>query len=214
MTIRTFVAIVLMTAAAFGVRAILLANFGPPEMEPAKPIPYKDFDRSKYMTGAPLDGKYLFTDQGGKPFDLATWYDKPLVVSYMFTKCGDVCPAITASLMKVVEEVGSGFGKDFRIVSIGFDTANDTVPEMKKFGERFTKDFTNWKFLSGDDETTKKLSEKLGIAYMPGPDKVSWAHSIGVTVVYDGKVYRQVKGSNFPADDVLSKVKSALAGTP
>ena len=49
-------------------------------------------------------GDYRFTDSDGRPVRLADLRGKPLVVSFVYTGCFQVCPATTQFLGKAVSE--------------------------------------------------------------------------------------------------------------
>lgn len=206
----------LVVAFAFGVRSILrsiIPDFsGPPASAKWENSPYAVAEKS---IGSSIDEPYLFTDQDGNKFDVTTWLDKPLVVSYIFTNCADVCPVISVSLKRIIAKNQERLGRDFRILSVGFDLKRDTPDAMKQFGKNFAPEgFENWKFVTGDDDNVRRFAKKLGIIYQPVPGG-GWAHTVGVTIVASGKVYAQVFGSKYsekqilkPIDDANSIIKS------
>ena len=60
---------------------------------------------------------FSLVDQNGNPVNLTLYEDKIVVVSFLYTTCPDICPALTYQLRKLSEGVhvvvgtpGSGFG--------------------------------------------------------------------------------------------------------
>ncbi|MBF0292228.1 MAG: SCO family protein [Nitrospinae bacterium] len=206
--------VVLVTGLIFAVREVV-KRFVIPQQQDVSSLINTDPSKSPFhiasaAVGNNLEGNFVFTDQDGARFDVKTWFDKPMVVSFVFTNCPVICPAITSSLSKVVKENKERFGKDFRILTISFDIAKDTPDVMKKFGHNFTEDFANWKFLTGSAETVKSFADRLGIVFKPD-DAGGFLHTIGVTVVEPGGIVSaQVFGPQYSSEDILLPVDTAL----
>ena len=73
---------------------------------------------------------------------------KVLVVNFIFTKCGDVCPLDTAQLKKVSEILGDKMGKSIFFYSISVDPANDTPAALTEFKKKYEIG-KGWTFLTG-----------------------------------------------------------------
>lgn len=212
--LRFILGLVIVTAVTYGVREVvkklvLRPTDQPSTVEAVDPA-NSPFRIANAALGNNLEGSFVFTDQNGGKFDVKTWFDKPIVVSFVFTNCPVVCPAITSSLSRVVKENKGRLGKDFRILTISFDTAKDTPDVMLKFGHNFTDDFANWKFLTGSEATVKAFANRLGIVYKPD-NAGGFLHTVGVTVVEpEGIVSAQVFGPQYSNEDILRPVESAL----
>jgi protein SCO1/2 len=157
-----------------------------------------------------IKGPYNFTDQSGSAFEISQWFDKPLIISYIFTKCTHACPTLSASISKFVKNTKLKLGVDYRIVSVGFDTANDTPEALQKFGAQFADSFDSWRFVTGSDEQIKKLSEKVGVHYKPS-ENGEWSHTMGVTIIAPGgAVYGRAHGIDYPADSLSKQIIASL----
>ncbi|HJM82446.1 MAG TPA: SCO family protein [Nitrospinota bacterium] len=162
--------------------------------------------------GNKITNKYVLIDQEGNNFEVNKWFDKPLIISYIFTKCPAVCPTITASLLAFSERNAEVFGDRYRVISIGFDHDNDTPAAMKRFGEQYTKSFTNWKFLSGDPALVKSLSKKIGVTFKKNQDG-EWLHTFGVTLIApDGVVFEQILGQDYSDRQILVPLEKMEQG--
>jgi protein SCO1/2 len=151
---------------------------------------------SQAAIGRPL-GDYGFLDTQHRPVRLSDYRGKPLVVNLVFTACADSCPIVVQTLHKAVDVAQDAVGKDaFSVVTIGFDARDDTPERMRAFARGQGVDLPNWDFLSGDAATIKDLVENLGFIYFPSPR--GFDHLAQTTVIdADGRVYRQVYGSQF-----------------
>src|SRR5512145_156410 len=66
-------------------------------------------------------GDWSFTDHTGRPVRATDFRGKPLVVSFVYTGCFQVCPATTQFLKRAVQSARDALGDDtFHVVSIGF----------------------------------------------------------------------------------------------
>ncbi len=158
-------------------------------------------------------GDYRFVDSTGKPVALNDLRGRPLVVSLVYTSCHDTCPTITNQLARMLpiarEAIGAG---RFRLVSIGFDTPNDTPERMRQYSRARGAEADEWLFLSADPATIEALTRELGFQYSPSPR--GFDHIAQTTVVdAEGRIYRQVYGDNFEPPALVEPLKELVFGT-
>lgn len=155
-------------------------------------------------------GEHTLIDQGGNNFSLKEFIGKPLVISFIYTSCGHICPTITMNLKNAVREAGKDFGVKFNAITIGFDVENDTPQRMRQYGSNFTNDFKNWRFATANKEAIDRLANDIGFYYR----KVDggFDHLNLVTVVdEDGKIYKQIYGMDFKPHEVLQPIYQSLS---
>jgi cytochrome oxidase Cu insertion factor (SCO1/SenC/PrrC family) len=72
-------------------------------------------------------GDFVLLDRQGRPVELSRYRGKPLLVTFIYTACFQVCPTITRNLQKAVENTVSVMGADrFNVISIGFNQPFDS----------------------------------------------------------------------------------------
>lgn len=157
-------------------------------------------------------GDYQFTDAAGQTVKLSDYRGKPLVVSLVYTSCYHVCPAITRHLHKMVNVGQQALGPDsFAVITIGFDTPNDTPQAMQGFARQQSVDLPQWRFLSADAATIEGLIKDLGFIYYASPK--GFDHLAQATVIDpQGKVFRQVYGDNFDTPLLVEPLKELVTG--
>jgi len=155
-----------------------------------------------------------FTDSDGRPFNLADHGEKPLLISLIFTSCYHVCPTLTRHLKTAVEAAREALGPDsFRVVTVGFDTANDTPERMRDFARKQGVDDPDWAFLSASAETIATLTENVGFIYFATPR--GFDHITQLTIVdRDGKIYNQVYGGAFELPWLVEPLKNLVFNRP
>jgi protein SCO1/2 len=160
-------------------------------------------------------GDYEFQDQDGSVVNLRDDYaGRPLVISMIFTSCHHVCPMTTKHLASSVRAAREALGSDsFDVVTIGFDTANDTPEAMRSFAKAQGVDDARWRFLSGSAATVERLGRDLGFIFFP--TSRGFDHINQSTVVdRDGVVYRQVYGVTFELPWLVEPLKQLVFNRP
>ena len=146
--------------------------------------------------GKSLDGGLVFFDQDNKKFYLKEYFNlgKPLVIGYIFTKCPDVCPDITASLERAAESGRKELNDSFNVLLVGFDVENDTPENLKGFSKRYAPGRGNIRFIGSDAPTIKALIERTGFFFKKNDD--GWFDHMDMVTVVDknGVIYRQIYG--------------------
>ncbi len=190
---------------------LLLGTPAPAREAPSAFDPEGAISYSQSAIGREI-GDCSFLDRDRKPVRLATLRGKPLVVNLVYTSCSHTCPIIVQTLHDSVEVAQDALGADsFSVVTIGFDTADDTPTRMRAYARDQGVDLPNWHFLSGDEATIASLSEDLGFIYFPSPR--GFDHLAQTTVIdAEGLVYRQVYGSDFAAPALVEPLKDLVFG--
>ena len=200
------------------------------EMEAIDTEPMQDHDAAmhKHEKGADYDektalalsqaamgqtvGDYEFLDGSGKQITLESMRGKPLLISLIYTSCYHICPTITTNLAKIVDIARDALGDDsFSVLTIGFDTPNDTPDRMRLFAKQRNIDIDNWYFVSASAATMKDLASDLGFSYFSTGK--GFDHMIQATVIdAEGKIYRQIYGMAPEPPALVEPLKEILYG--
>ena len=78
----------------------------------------------------------LYTQQG----ETVRFYDdlvknKTVVINFMYSGCGEICPANTAELAKINRLLGPRMGRDVIMLSLSIDPLHDTPQRLKQYWE-------------------------------------------------------------------------------
>jgi protein SCO1 len=142
-------------------------------------------------------GEHLLRDTGGRTLRLSELRGKPLVVSFVYTGCFQVCPATTQFLATAVAEAERTLGKGaFRVATIGFNLPFDTPQAMKAFARHQGISSPNWLFLSPDAAGLEALVADFGFRYEA--TAAGFDHLLQASIVdAEGRIYRQLYGESF-----------------
>jgi cytochrome oxidase Cu insertion factor (SCO1/SenC/PrrC family)/quinol-cytochrome oxidoreductase complex cytochrome b subunit len=142
---------------------------------------------------------HVLRDSSVQRVTLSDFRGKPLLINFVYTSCSSVCPTIVQTLDAAVGAAQQALGEDsFAVVTIGFDTRNDTPERMRAFARAQGIDRPGWRFLSGDSRTVEALAAQVGFVVYPAPQ--GFDHMALTTVVdQEGRIYRQIYGGVFEA---------------
>jgi len=155
-------------------------------------------------------GNYTFLSHSGRKVSMSDYRGKPLVIDMIYTHCPMVCVTKTRNL-EALKLSQDALGIDsFGVLTIGFDTENDTPEAMDNFGKRMDAKLTNWEFVSADTETIKKLSKDIGFVFVPSPNG-GFDHISQTTFIDgDGRVYQQIYGDEFNNQTLLLPLRNMI----
>ena len=159
-------------------------------------------------------GDYRFTDSDGRPVRLADLRGKPLVVSFVYTGCFQVCPATTQFLGKAVSEAERTLGPgSFRVATIGFNLPFDSPAAMREFRRKFGLASPNWLFLTPEAGALERLVADFGFRYEATP--AGFDHLLQASIVDgEGRIYRQVYGDSFDVPQFVGPLLQLAQNAP
>ncbi|MDR2240295.1 MAG: SCO family protein [Zoogloeaceae bacterium] len=159
-------------------------------------------------------GDFTLLDRKQKPVSLSSYRGKPLLVSFIYTGCFEVCPTTTKNLEKAVTQAVAVIGANrFNVISIGFNQPFDSPSAMKAFAAQNGIVFPNWEFLSPAPAIVNDLTRSFGFSYAATP--AGFDHIVQITLVdAEGKIYRQIYGEAPTADLLVKPLKQLIAGAP
>jgi len=155
-------------------------------------------------------GDYTFLNRSGRKVRLSDYLGKPLVISMIYTRCPFVCATTTRNLSALKLSRDALGADSFGVLTIGFDTENDTPQAMDDFANRMGVKLPNWEFVSADSKTINKLSKDLGFVFFPSPEG-GFEHVTQTSFIdREGKVYLHVYGEEFENKTLLEPLKNMI----
>ncbi len=157
-------------------------------------------------------GDHSFVDRHGRPLRLHQLRGKPLLVSFVYTGCFQVCPVTTQFLAEAVTKAQKALGQEsFRVLTIGFNQPFDSPEAMRDFALKQGALRPNWEFVSADPHTVATLAKDFGFVYFATPG--GFDHITQLTLVdAEGKIATQVYGDSFDLQMLIEPLKAMLAG--
>lgn len=169
-------------------------------------------EASQDVVGKPV-GDHVLTDRAGRPIRLSSYRGKPLLVNFVYTGCGQVCPTTTRFLARAVAEAQRIFGENgFSTLTIGFNLPFDSPPAMADFARRHGVALPNWEFASAEAATVTRLTRDFGFSY--AATSGGFDHVTQVTIVDgNGRIYRQIYGDSFDLPLLIEPLRNLVTGS-
>ena len=157
---------------------------------------------------------YILRGRDGRPVRLSSYRGKPLLVSFIYTGCFQVCPTTTKTLQKAVSVATDALGANrFNVISIGFNQPADSPQALKSFAAQYGINSPNWNFLSPPAAVVADLARDFGFSFVPTP--AGFDHLLQVSVVdAQGRIYRQIYGDDYSADYLIEPLRQLITGAP
>ena len=113
---------------------------------------------------------FELTDQRGNAYTSRHLYTKIWIANFVFTRCGATCPAQTAKMTELQQQLERHSEWDnIRLVSFTVDPEFDTPSVLQQYANNASADDEHWKFLTGSRDTIWELS-KNGFKLPVGAD--------------------------------------------
>jgi protein SCO1 len=77
---------------------------------------------------------------------------KPVMLNFVFTTCGGICPMMSATFSQVQQQLGADSDK-VQMVSISIDPEHDTPAVLTDYAKKFSAG-PQWQFMTGSSENS------------------------------------------------------------
>lgn len=136
----------------------------------------------------------------------------PMIVAYIYTHCQSVCPAITANMKTISQELPEN--SPVRMVLISFDPMRDTPAVLKKYMRKYELDADRFTMLTGDSTTVYSLMDQIGIRAKVTRDSsmtgmgYMFNHTNQINLVdAEGRIRGEYGGSMVPPEEVIADLE-------
>ncbi|MCB0725831.1 MAG: SCO family protein [Ignavibacteriae bacterium] len=158
----------------------------------------------------------ILKDENGNDVDVKSLINKPTIFSLVYFRCPGICSPLLNGLSSAVDKTDLEPGKDYDLITIGFDHTEDHVMASGKkesYLENLDRKIPadSWRFLTGDSANIKKIADALGFGFQrQGND---FMHGAGIMVVSpDGKIVRYLYSIEYLPFDFKMAVTEASEG--
>jgi protein SCO1/2 len=159
---------------------------------------------------------FALVNQSGKPIHLDQFRGKPLLLTFIYTRCPlpDYCPLMSRNFSAVLKQLQTSpavFDKT-QLLSISIDPEYDQPSVLLSYGKRFVgdvdPDFKHWQFASGTNEQVRKIADFFGLSYNLKEGQI--VHRLQTVLIgADGKVARVYPGNQWKPAEVAADYAAA-----
>lgn len=162
---------------------------------------------------------FTFVNQFGKTVRLEQFRGKPLLLTFIYTRCPvpDFCLLISSNFSQVLKQLQQGppvFAKG-QLLSISIDPEYDKPAVLYAYGKRYVGDvdpnFQHWQFASGSPEEVRKAADFFGLSYNSKDGQI--VHTLRTVLIgADGKIAKVYSGNQWKPADVAADYAAAAGG--
>jgi protein SCO1/2 len=106
---------------------------------------------------------------------------KLVLINFMYTHCGGLCPGQTANLVKVQRHLGARVGRDVFMYSLTLEPEADTPQVLREYAEAYDIR-PGWLYLTGKSAEIEIIRRRLGFVDRDPARDVERSTHIGVVL--------------------------------
>ena len=91
-----------------------------------------------------------FINQLGQKVSLDDLKGKILVIDFFFSRCPSICPDMARSMKRLQNSFTNSNDSIVQFISVSIDPMHDSVPQLRKWANRYTSNHDSWWFVTGD----------------------------------------------------------------
>jgi protein SCO1 len=159
---------------------------------------------------------YTLIDENGQVFSSDMVRGKVVVATFIYTRCTDVCPLLSANMKRLQERLrgDTSIAGNVVLLSFSVDPEFDTPEVLRTYATRLGADARSWHFLTGEPHVVRDTvikGFKIGVNNLsrPGDERAEIAHGNRLLLQgRDGLIYEYIHGDDFDLDLILTKVRA------
>lgn len=159
-----------------------------------------------------------FRDETGRAAPLGDYFGRrPVVLALVYYECPMLCTYVLNGLVQTLRPLTFEPGNQFDVVVVSFNPKETPALAAAK-KEIYLKEYNRprtargWHFLTGDEESIRRLTEAVGFRYLYNPADGQYAHASGLVVVTpEGRLFRYFYGISFAPRDLRLALVEASA---
>lgn len=170
----------------------------------------KGWERIQTDEPAPV---FALSNQDAKRLTLNDLRGKPVVLTFLYTNCTDVCPVLLHVLTSAEQLLAADERDAVRFVGITVDPKRDTPQRLKAYMKERGLDSVRWQLLTGTLAEATRAASDYGVVVRPAP-KGDFVHN-SVFVVIDARGHERAEfhGMTTPPAAIADELRKLLKKT-
>lgn len=170
--------------------------------------------------GETIPADLSFVNSHGETVTIASLIEegKPVLLNPLYYECPKLCGLVLDAVFNVVQDLQWNPGDDYTIISFSIDpdetpshASNKKVEIMEDLDRPGAAE--GWHFLTGSEESIRKLTEAVGFRYRYDEQTDEYMHMASIMLVSpDGVITRYLYGLNMKEFDLRNALYEAADG--
>jgi protein SCO1/2 len=146
-----------------------------------------------------------FYDEHGVPFTFASLRGNDVVLAFIYTRCADECPLISAKFGRLQTLLR---GTTTRLVEVSLDPNFDTPPVLRRYAQTYGADPQTWTLLTGNLDQVLDFSARFDVSALADP-RYGIIHSQRTVIVdREGFIRQLIDESAWTPAEIVSAVRA------
>ena len=168
---------------------------------------------ARLRNGDELPG-FSLTNQNGETITPETFHGKPLVLTFIFTRCPipNFCPLMSRNFAELQNAIKNGAGAlaQTKLLSISFDPDHDTPQVLKTYAASEQADPTIWSFATARQPALEELTKRFAVTVQAEAGSIS--HGLSTALIdNNGRIVEIWRGNGWKPEEVVTELQ-AFAG--
>lgn len=152
-----------------------------------------------------------FTNQDGETVHLSDLKGKPVLMSFIYTRCPmpTMCPLTTKQFVNVQNQLSAAEKQATALVLLSFDPEYDTPEVLRRYGVQYGVDLTNLSLWTGDKQNVFDLTDSYNMWYKA--EDGEYAHrTFSVVLDAEGKYVSDLRGADWDPKAAVELLRSLI----
>jgi len=156
-----------------------------------------------------------FVNQDGRKVELRQFRGKPLLLTFIYTRCPlpDYCIRMSNNFAEVernLKQSDPTLYSKLQLLSISIDPEFDQPQVLKQYAKSFAGQvdpkLEHWQFVTGKPADIRKTAEYFGLSYVKQNNQI--VHSLRTALISgDGKIAALYEGNDWKPEDAIRDLK-------
>lgn len=147
-------------------------------------------------------------DQFAKPISLAQFKGKPVVLTFLYSHCPDVCPLTAEKLRTTMQSLGED-AQRVTVLAVSMDPKGDTIASVQNFS-RVHKMGDYWHFLIGTHDELAPVWASYSVDAQAATSAGTVSHSSAIYVIDKEGRERVLLDNDFSSAQLAADLKILL----
>ena len=169
---------------------------------------------------APLPGASIyhttatFTDQHGKPLELASLRSSAVLATMFYASCTSVCPMLISQIARIDRELAPETRARTQVLLVSLDPARDSTEELQALAKRHGIADRRWHFVRTGDDSVREIAALLGIRYSTLPNG-EFSHSPVIALLdREGVLVTRMENASGDPAQLVGAADKVARGAP
>lgn len=153
---------------------------------------------------------FTLTNQDGKRVALKDLRGAPVVLTFLYTTCTDVCPVLLQVMIGAEQRLAEPERRVTRFIGITVDPKRDTPERLRAYMKERGLDPARWLLLTGSLAEATKVASDYGVVVRPAPKGDFVHNSVFVIIDATGRERAEFHGVATPPDAIADELKKHL----